>query len=45
MNDGIGLEHHLPHWYSQVGVGETVTVDVQKEAVVFVLDVVEGGGG
>lgn len=41
---GRGLEHHLPHWYSQVGVGETVTVEVQREAVVFVVvvQVVEG---
>jgi hypothetical protein len=36
VNFGIGLEHHLPHLYSQVGVGEVVTVDVQREALVFV---------
>lgn len=33
---GIGLEHQLPHLYSQVAVGEVVTVVVQREAVVFV---------
>jgi hypothetical protein len=27
------LEHHFPHLYSQVGVGEMVVVDVQSETV------------
>jgi hypothetical protein len=41
---GRGLEHHFPHLYSQVGAGEIVTVDVQREAVVLVLVVVVVGG-
>ena len=44
VNGGRGLEHHFPHWYSQVGVGEVVTVDVQRDAVVLV-EVVVGGAG
>jgi hypothetical protein len=44
VNDGRGLEHHLPHWYSQVGVGEIVTVEVQREAVVLVEVVVSEDG-
>ena len=42
---GRGFEHQLPHLYSQVGVGVTVYVDVQREAVVLVVEVVGGGGG
>ena len=30
---GRGLEHQLPHLYSQVGVGEMVVVEVQREGV------------
>jgi hypothetical protein len=41
--EGRGAEHQFPHLYSQVGVGETVTVDVQKDAVVFAVEVVGGG--
>ena len=41
MKGGSGLEHHFPHLYSQLGVGDTVTVEVQRDAVVFV-DVVAG---
>lgn len=43
MKDGSGLEHHEPHWYSQVGVAEMAVVEVQSEAVDFVVvvDVVE----
>ena len=43
MKVGRGLEHQFPHLYSQVGVGETVTVEVQRDAVVLV-DEVEGRG-
>ncbi len=42
---GRGVEHQLPHLYSQVGVGVTVYVEVQREAVVLVVEVVGGGGG
>jgi hypothetical protein len=38
----MGFEHHLPHWYSQVGVAEMVVVDVQRDAVVLVELVVVG---
>jgi len=41
---GRGVEHQLPHLYSQVGVGVTVYVEVQREAVVLVVEVVGGGG-
>lgn len=44
VKGGRGLEHHLPHLYSQVGLGDIVTVEVQREAVVLV-DVVVGGAG
>lgn len=44
LKGGRGLEHHFPHLYSQVGVGDTVTVDVQREAVVLVLVLVVVGG-
>lgn len=44
MKGGRGLEHQLPHLYSQVGDGETVTVEVQRDAVVLVDEVVGGGG-
>ena len=38
-----GFEHHLPHWYSHVGVGvDTMTVEVHSDTVL--LDVVVGGG-
>jgi hypothetical protein len=33
VKGGRGLEHHFPHLYSQVGVGEMVVVDVQRETV------------
>ena len=35
------MEHHFPHLYSQVGIGETVVVDMQSETVGF--DVVVTG--
>jgi len=43
LKDGSGLEHHEPHWYSQVGVAEMAVVEVQSEAVDFVVvvDLVE----
>ena len=44
MKGGRGLEHQLPHLYSQVGDGETVTVVVQRDAVVLVDEVVGGSG-
>lgn len=34
---GSGFEHQFPHLYSQVGVGDTVVVDVQRDAVVLVV--------
>jgi len=37
VQDGRGLEHQFPHLYSHVGLGETVTVEVQREAVVLVV--------
>jgi hypothetical protein len=40
---GRGVEHHLPHLYSQVGVGEMVVVEVQRDAV-LVVDVEVVGG-
>jgi hypothetical protein len=39
VKTGRGVEHQFPHLYSQVGVGPTVYVDVQRDAVVFVVDV------
>ena len=38
-----GLEHQLPHWYSQVGVGEMTVVEVQRDAVMRVLVLVLAG--
>jgi hypothetical protein len=38
---GRGLEHHLPHWYSQVGVGVDTMVDVQSDTVLLVVGVDE----
>jgi hypothetical protein len=43
-NGGSGFEHQSPHLYSQVGVGDTVIVDVHKDTVgvnVGLEDVVE----
>ena len=34
---GSGFEHHLPHWYSQVGVGVDTIVDVHRDAVVLLV--------
>jgi hypothetical protein len=38
VNVGIGFEHQLPHLYSHVGVGTMLVVEVQREALVFVVD-------
>ena len=43
VKGGRGPEHHFPHWYSQVGVGEIVIVEVQRDAVVLVVGEVVGG--
>jgi len=43
LKEGRGAEHQFPHLYSQVGVGETGTVDVQRDAVIFVVEVVGEG--
>jgi hypothetical protein len=46
LKGGRGLEHHFPHLYSHVGAGAaTVTVDVHRETLVLVDEVVGGGGG
>jgi hypothetical protein len=43
---GRGFEHHEPHLYSQVGVGDTVTVEVHRDTLfVDVVDVVDVVGG
>jgi hypothetical protein len=31
LKAGIGFEHQFPHWYSHVGVGVTVVVEVQSD--------------
>lgn len=36
-NGGNGFEHHLPHWYSQVGVGVDTIVDVHRDTVVLLV--------
>jgi hypothetical protein len=40
-NGGRGFEHQLPHWYSQVGVGVDTIVDVHKETILLVVEVLE----
>jgi hypothetical protein len=40
-NGGRGLEHQLPHLYSQVGVGVDTIVDVHKDTVLLVVELVE----
>jgi hypothetical protein len=38
-----GLEHQLPHLYSQLGVGDTTEVDVHSDGLGDELE--EGAGG